>query len=97
MRSALSLRLGSLMASGLVFCVIRGGLLSPCCCFCGSGLDGSCCDPARACSVVSPREALGCASGRAPSFDTSCGPITGGGVAGGGGGGGGGGAGGCAS
>src|SRR5262249_32854986 len=64
-----------------------------CCCFCGSGVDGSGWDPALACSVVSPRDGFGCASGRAPSLITSSGPITGGGgcwVWGGGGGGGGG-------
>src|SRR5262249_61041548 len=57
----------------------------------GCGVDCSGWDPALACSVVSPRDAFGCASGRAPSLRTSSGPITGGGGCGFGGGGGGGG------
>src|SRR5262249_60565091 len=57
----------------------------------GCGVDCSGWDPALACSVVSPRDAFGCASGRAPSLRTSSGPITGGGGFGFGGGGGGGG------
>src|SRR5215467_1485674 len=94
MRSALSIRFGDLSASGFVFRAICGSLFSACCCcccFCGSGAGCSGGAPALACSVVSPRDGFGCASGRAPSLMTSSGPITGGGGCGGGGGGGGGG------
>src|SRR5262249_31566327 len=90
---------GTRNAFGFVFCA-TSGLFSDCCCagFGGSVLFCCCCsgEPARACSVVSPRDAFGCASGLAPSFNTSSGPITTGGICGAGcGGGGGGGGGGC--
>src|SRR6478672_9542828 len=96
-RFALSIMLppGRRSAFGFVF-GRTGGRFSACCCTgFGGGSDFSCsCEPARACSVVSPRDALGCASGLAPSLSTSSGPITTGGIGGGcccGGGGGGGG------
>src|SRR5690348_9173728 len=79
---ALSSRLGNCIAFGFVFCAICGGCLFSCCCGLGdtSGFGGSLDPPARACSVVSPLEALfGGASGRAPSLITSSGPITEGG------------------
>src|SRR5262245_28589437 len=80
---ALSLKFGNFNAFGFVFCAICDGGFSGCfraaCGFGGSGVP----EPARACSVVSPCDALGCASGRAPSAITSSGPITGGGGGGG--------------